>query len=243
MNGIYNPLLVFLSYVIAVFGSFTALQLAGRIKYAESTRRWMLLISASVALGGGAVWSMHFIGMLAFSMPMAMSYDLPMTLLSLLVAVVVSGVGLYIVNQNKLSTAKLAAAGLFVGAGVSSMHYMGMEAMIMAATLSYDPALFAASVIIAIVAATVALWLSVNLSNGWLRLISAFVMGAAVAGMHYVGMAATTFTPTDAPLEPIVTSISIPMLAVSIAGATVVVLMTALIYLLYEELNGLARAR
>src|SRR3954464_883218 len=136
MNSIhYEPLLVALSYVISVLGSYTALRLAIAIPQAPdraSALGWTL--GAAVALGGGAIWSMHFIAMNAADMGMPVSYDADLTLASLVMAILASGVGLYIVGRGAGSTAKLLVAGVLTGLGVALMHYTGMAAMIMPAT-------------------------------------------------------------------------------------------------------------
>ncbi len=190
MNDIhYQPLLVALSYVISVLGSYTALRLATAIPQAPdrgSALGWTL--GAAVALGGGAIWSMHFIAMNAADMGMPVAYDATLTFLSLGLAILAPGVGLYMVGRGQGSVLKLLVAGVLTGVGVAIMHYTGMAAMIMPATITYDPALFNLSIGIAVAAATVALWLAFNLRGNLQRFGSAFVMGVAVCGMHYTGM-------------------------------------------------------
>ncbi|HVT18331.1 MAG TPA: MHYT domain-containing protein [Thermoanaerobaculia bacterium] len=190
----YDMTLVVLSYVISVFGAYTALQLAVAIPGAKGNALWGWLGGAALAMGGGAIWSMHFIAMLAFRMPMQVGYDVALTLGSLLVAVAVTGVGLFIVGRGEPGFGRLLAAGTFTGLGVAAMHYTGMAAMVMPARLTYAPVPFALSLVIAIVASMAALWLAFNLRGNAQRFGSAFVMGAAVCGMHYTGMAAANFT-------------------------------------------------
>jgi NO-binding membrane sensor protein with MHYT domain len=205
----YEPLLVALSYLISVLGSYTALQLAIAIPQARSRAAalgWVL--GAAVALGGGAIWSMHFIAMNAADMGMPVSYDASLTFASLLMAIAASGVGLYIVGRGEGSATKLLAAGVLTGLGVALMHYTGMAAMIMNAKISYDPTLFNASLVIAVVAATVALWLAFNLRGNLQRFGSALVMGVAVCGMHYTGMYAVQMKHTAEPVA--VSGISLP---------------------------------
>jgi NO-binding membrane sensor protein with MHYT domain len=191
----YNWFLVGLSFLVAAFGSFTALQLMRGIRSTEGPAKILWLAMASFALGGGAIWTMHFIGMIAYRTPMEVGYDLGTTFLSLLIAVVVVGIGVTILSKKQESTAVLLLAGTITGLGVASMHYTGMEAMVMAADMSYDPLLFAISVGIAIVAATAALWLAFNLEGNWQMFAASIVMGIAVCGMHYTGMAAMIMTP------------------------------------------------
>ena len=185
----YQPLLVALSYVISVLGSYTALRLAVAIPQAQdraSAIGWTL--GAATALGGGAIWSMHFIGMNAADMGVPVAYDATLTFTSLLLAIVAPGVGLYMVGRGQGSVVKLVLAGIFTGLGVAVMHYTGMAAMIMQATINYDPNLFNLSLVIAVAAATVAFWLAFNLRGNLQRFGSALVMGVAVCGMHYTGM-------------------------------------------------------
>lgn len=194
MVGSYDASLVALSLVMAVLASYTALDLAGRVAAARGHAAQWWLAGGSIAMGVG-IWSMHFIGMLAYRMPVSMGYDPSITLLSLLIAVVSSAFALWIVCQDHLSWRKLAAGAAILGAGVCSMHYMGMEAMRMSPRVRYDPLLFSLSVLIAVVASGAALWLAFHLRQTGkgvkrLRGAAALVMGLAIAGMHYTGMAA-----------------------------------------------------
>jgi methyl-accepting chemotaxis protein len=220
MHGTYDALLVGLSIVIAVLASFTALTLAGRVKEAVGRARMVWLVGAATALGGG-IWSMHFVAMLAFSLQMPVQYDVALTVVSLVAAIVVTALALYTVTRWS-GLRSLGLAGLFAGIGVATMHYMGMAAMEMNATVSYDPLLFGASLVIAVVAATAALWLALNLQATWHKVAAAFVMGAAICGMHYTGMAAAIFAPTaGAPMGG--SSISTYGLATGIGGATIAI--------------------
>lgn len=191
----YNYYLVGLSYIIAVFGSYTSLQLAIHIPKAQGAALWGWLGSAALALGGGAIWSMHFIGMLAYDIPISVHYDLLLTISSLILAVCAAGLGLFLVGRGESSIIKLILAGIAGGISVAGMHYLGMMAMTMPADINYDPTLVIVSVVIAITAATVALWLAFNLRGKIQRFGSAFVMGIAVCGMHYTGMSGVTMTP------------------------------------------------
>src|SRR5262252_6706320 len=190
MNTIhYQPFLVALSYAISVLGSYTALQLAIAIPQAQdrtSALGWVL--GAAVALGGGAIWSMHFIAMNAADMGVPVAYDATLTFASLVLAVAAPALGLYVVGRGQGGALRLVVAGTLTGLGVALMHYTGMAAMIMPATITYDPTLFYASLVIAVVAATVALWLAFNLRGNLQRFGSAIIMGIAVCGMHYTAM-------------------------------------------------------
>lgn len=192
----YNLFLVGLSFFISVFGSYTGILL---VKAAQSSpkNKNLWIAASAVALGAGAIWTMHFIGMLAYDTGMPVNYDPTITFISLVIAVVVVGIGLFFVAGNQQSILRLLLAGTITGLGVASMHYSGMYAMNMSSAMTYNTNLIAASVIIALVAATAALWLAFNLEGNMKMLLAAFVMGFAVCGMHYVGMAAMTMGPMD----------------------------------------------
>ncbi len=148
---------------------------------------------------GTGIWSMHFIGMLAFHLPIEMVYDLGLTAASYVIAVVVSGFALVIFRRNDPTIRGIAVPGLFIGFGICAMHYTGMAAMQMSPAIDYDPVLFGASVFIALGAAMAALWIAFSLPQGhrhhrWHKLVAASVMGAAIVGMHYTGMAAANFS-------------------------------------------------
>lgn len=197
----YNIGLLVLSFIIAVFGSFTALQLAIRIPQADKRSLGFWVISAGMALGGG-IWSMHFIGMLAMEMPFAMQFDVALTVLSFVVAVFFVCLGLIIAGRDLLGDSSLYFGGAVAGLGVSAMHYMGMYSMQIPATVSYDSLIVVLSIVIGIVAATVALWLAFNLRGKLQRFGSAIIMGIAVCGMHYTGMYAATMTANDTIIVP-----------------------------------------
>jgi NO-binding membrane sensor protein with MHYT domain/nitrogen-specific signal transduction histidine kinase len=224
MHGTHDPLLVGLSLIIAVMASYTALTIAGRLRTADRRGRPFWLAAAAVALGGG-IWSMHFVAMLAFSLGMAIDYQVGATVASLVAAILVAGTALYIVGRSNASWKSILIAGTFAGLGVATMHYLGMAAMEMDATISYDPTLFGASIVIAVVAATAALWLAFNLEAAWHKVAAAFVMGAAIGGMHYTGMAATIFTPTAGAMTAMTgaSSISSYGLAFGITAASIAI--------------------
>ena len=230
MNTIhYEPFLVALSYVISVFGSYTALQLAIAI---PQGRTWGAVIGsvigAAAAVGGGAIWSMHFIGMNAADLGIPVAYDPVLTITSLILSILAPALGLFIVGRSDGGPINLPLGGLLTGLGVALMHYTGMAAMIMPATISYDMTLFLASIVIAVVAATVALWLAFNLRGNLQRFGSAFVMGVAVCGMHYTGMYALKLTPTKDVV--VAGGMSPTNLAYSVFGVTAVLLTLLLIY-------------
>src|SRR5882724_3331480 len=219
LHGHYDAWLVILSAAVAIMASFVALDLAGRIRETRGRPQIGWWIAGAVAMGGG-IWSMHFVAMLAFSLGMVVTYDVATTVLSMAIAILVSGLGLLVVYRRRGTWP--------AGVGIAAMHYTGMAAMRMTAQLSYDPFLFGLSVAIAIAAATAALWLALRPQRLWLQLGSAVVMGAAITGMHFTGMAAARFeaiAPTDAMAAD---GLSNAYLAAGIGGTTAVLLFLAL---------------
>jgi PAS domain S-box-containing protein len=196
----YDPKLVLLSLAIAVFAAGMALQLAGEARdNTHPVARQITIVTGSLALGGG-IWSMHFLGMLAFELCAAVRYDLGITLLSMLPSLAASWVALSLLARRDLSLTQLCVGGVLVGAGIGAMHYSGMAAMQMAPLLRYDPWMFALSIFVAVALAILALWvrfgLEGRLPTTWALLLSALVMGLAISGMHYTGMAAARFVGT-----------------------------------------------
>lgn len=199
LTGVYDPLLVALSIGVAVLTSSLALQLGAQAGSAnEALHRTMALVSGGVALGVG-IWAMHFIGMLAFTLCVAVHYDVTTTLASMIPALAASWVALGLLARRQVSRWQLLVGGTVVGAGIGAMHYGGMAAMQMTALLRYDPVWFAASIAIAVLLAMLALWVRFPLQQhsgmpAWVaNLLAGAVMGTAIAGMHYTAMAAARF--------------------------------------------------
>lgn len=189
----YNLSLVGVSFIMSVIGSFMALFIT-RAALLKPTKRNKLLIYAALCLGGVGIWSMHFIGMLSLNMSdIAMNFDWGLTAFSFVVGVIGVYLGLFVMCRGEMKISKLIFAGFLVGSAVVAMHYTGMVAMKMQADVSWNWGIISASVVIAIVAAIVALWLAVNVKQMWHIIVSAIVMGVAVCGMHYTGMAAAKF--------------------------------------------------
>jgi PAS domain S-box-containing protein len=235
VSSTYDLSLVALSFAVACFASYTALDLATRVRASHGWARGAWLATAAVAMGGG-IWSMHFIAMLAFIIPMPVSYDLGLTALSLLVAMAVTGAGFYVIGARQASALQLAFGGLSMGIGIVAMHYTGMAAMRMSAQLHYDRLLVAASVVIAIGASIAALWLAFRTAVVWQRLLAAVVMGSAISGMHYTGMAAAIFT-AHSHVQDMHGSAMLAQtnLALAIAGITFVILVLALIASVFDR--------
>src|SRR5882757_3136679 len=235
VTGTYNPYLVALSILVASLASYTALDLGGHVRVARGLARRAWLVAAAITMGGG-IWSMHFIGMLAFVMPVPMSYDIELTIFSLVVAIVVTGGGFYVISRRGASPLRLVLSGIFMGLGIVAMHYTGMAAMRGHAELDYDRLFVALSVVIAIAASTAALWLAFQTTDLWQRLIAALVMGLAISGMHYTAMRAAIFTAHSLVHDdPVTTSLDQINLALAVAGITFVILAFASIASLSEQ--------
>jgi diguanylate cyclase (GGDEF)-like protein len=181
--------------------SYTALRLAGRVAASDHRRQGRVWLAAGAIAMGIGIWSMHFIGMLAVSLPIQLAYDVPRTMASLAIAVATSGFALYITSGAHLTVLRLVIAAIFMGAGIAGMHYLGMAAIVIVPAIAYDPILVIVSVLIAATASFVALTMFFRLREGdssHLRLArfgAATVMGLAISGMHYTGMAAAHFAP------------------------------------------------
>ncbi|HEX2556414.1 MAG TPA: MHYT domain-containing protein [Microvirga sp.] len=234
--GAHDAVLVALSILIATVASYTALDLAGRTKAASGWVRYAWMAAAAVAMGGG-IWSMHFIAMLAFSMPgMTANYDLGLTVLSLVLPIAVTGIGFVAADRERTGYATLALSGLLMGLGIVAMHYVGMAAMRMAADLSYDSLWVALSVLIAIGASTVALWLAFRNAGLLQKLLASGVMGIAVSGMHYTAMRAAIFTAHSAVDGAHGhASISQTNLALAVATTTLLILFLGLVAAMFDR--------
>ncbi|MEO7192466.1 MAG: response regulator [Vicinamibacterales bacterium] len=200
MTGTYSYSLVALSLLIATGATFVALDMAGRTTAARGHAQRVWLAGGAAAMGTG-IWSMHYIGMLAFRLPVPVVYDVPLVFASFVAAVFASAIALFVVSRNSLRPGRAILASIVMGGGISTMHYVGMEAMRLPAMCVWNWSIVALSVAIAIVVSLVALALTFRFRNEtralapW-KLASAVVMGLAVVGMHYTGMAAATFTPS-----------------------------------------------
>ncbi len=202
MAGSYDYRLMALSVVIAICASYAALDLAGRVTAARGRVRVIWLIGGATPMGLG-IWSMHYIGMLAFLLPVPVLYDWPTVLVSLFAAILASAVALYVVSRQRMSLWRAVAGSVVMGAGIATMHYTGMAAMRLAAKCDFDTSLVALSIALAIVISFVALWLAFlareeRKGGVWRKVASAGVMGAAIPVMHYTGMAAANFTASSA---------------------------------------------
>jgi NO-binding membrane sensor protein with MHYT domain len=245
VTGTHNPYLVVLSILVATFASYTALDLGGHVAASRGLARRVWLVAAAITMGGG-IWSMHFVAMLAFTMPIPMSYDIGLTILSLMLAIFFTGGGFYVISRQRASPLRLFFSGIFMGLGIAAMHYTGMAAMRGHAELSYDRLFVALSLVIAIGASTAALWLAFRTTALGQKLIAAVVMGLAISGMHYTAMRAAIFTAHSSAHEAQNANLDQTSLALAVAGVTFIILAVASIASLSEQKRAeeaLRRAR
>lgn len=242
--GTYHPGLVVLSYIIAFFASYVALDFVGRLRIEQNKRiKWTWLVGGAFAMGAG-IWSMHFIGMLAFVMAMPVNYELSWTASSMVVAIICAGFALFLLREARTPTAYMAAGGIILGFGIAAMHYTGMAGMA-DMHIRYLPGLFILSIIIAIIASEAALWLILKSNEGSytrqirLKIMSALIMGAAICGMHYTGMAAAVFTPEEM-THVLKHTIDPVLLAFYITIITGIILTIALMFSTYKQLFAIA---
>jgi PAS domain S-box-containing protein len=199
--GFYDYRLVSLSVFIAILAAYAALDLAERVTTARGGARLMWLYGGAIAMGSG-IWAMHYVGMEAFRLPVPVTYDWPTVLLSLVAAILASGVALYTVSRPTVNLGRRIAGGIFMGSGIAAMHYIGMYAMRLPAMCVYSPGLVLLSIILAIGISMIALqqaclFREAHSSHGWRKCSSALLLGLAIPVMHYVGMAAARFVPTS----------------------------------------------
>ena len=233
LTGSYNHALVALSVLIAMFASYAALDLAGRVTAASGWTRTVWLLGGAGAMGTG-IWSMHYIGMLAFILPIPVAYHWPTVLLSLFAAILASVIALYVVSRQKMGVSQAVAGSALMGAGIAGMHYIGMAAMRLPAICQFNSFLVILSVVFAVLISLAALWIAFHFRDektgiGWEKLAGAAVMGGGVSVMHYTGMAAASFIPSGVPAD-LSHAVSISTLGTAgIADVTFIVLGLALL--------------
>jgi NO-binding membrane sensor protein with MHYT domain len=198
ITGSYNIHLLILSVIIAILAAYTSLDLAGQVNASSGKNKLIWLVGGAVAMGTG-IWSMHFVGMLAFCLPIPVKYDGLTVLLSILSAIFTSACALFILSEKIVNTAKLLLGSLLMGIGITAMHYIGMAAMRLPAIIHYNYLLVGLSVAIAFLVSLAALWLTFRINSStshylrWQKIGGAVLMGLAIPTMHYTGMAATSF--------------------------------------------------
>src|SRR5467141_621048 len=225
--------LVALSVLIAIFTSYAALDLAGRVTAAGGWIRAVWLLGGAGAMGTG-IWSMHYIGMLACILPVPVAYHLPTVLLSLFAAILASAIALYVVSRQKMGAFRAFTGSVLMGAGIASMHYIGMAAMRLSAMCQFSSFLVVLSVVFAVLISLAALWITFHLRDekagiGRRKIAGAVVMGAAIPVMHYTGMAAASFTPSDMPVDLSGAVSPSTLGSADIAAVTVIILALALL--------------
>jgi two-component system, sensor histidine kinase and response regulator len=228
MNGSYDHLQVGLSVLLAVAASYAALALAGRVTAAHGRMRVAWLCGGALVMGTG-IWSMHYVGMLALQLPIAVRYHWPTVLLSLITGIVCSAFALMLVSWRRMGLNYALAGSLFMGGGIVTLHYIGIAAMRLAARCQFDRFLVGLSVVLAVIFSLVALWLAFYFRSqphdAVLRKVgSAVIMGAAISAMHYTAMAAVTFVPNA--VNPDFThTVSISSLGTTGIGAVTLILL------------------
>lgn len=227
----HDPLLMALSVLIAIQGSFVSLVLSREVGRFEGARRRLVLAMSAVTLGS-SIWAMHFIGMLAYHMPVEASYDLFLTLLSFLIAVLAVGVGYGIMTVVPSGNWRDVAAALFTGGGISGMHYVGMAAVTGPLELGYQSLWVAVSVLVGIVAAGISLHLAFGTKLQARAILSAVVMGLAISGMHYSAMTGTVIIPTGATATATSHVLDRNLLAIVVAIVAFVICATSMLLLM-----------
>ena len=199
LAGSYDYRLVALSLVIAFVASYTAIDMAGRVTVNRGFARVRWLLGGSFAMGSG-IWCMHFTGMLAFRLPIPVYYDLSTVVVSLLAAIVASGIALHVVSRPRMTRVQLLVGSVLMGAGIATMHYTGMAAMRLRAMHYYNPTLWTLSIVLAVIISFAGLLIifdSEEKKRSWQHKLGAtFALGMAIPLMHYMGMAAVHFVPS-----------------------------------------------
>ncbi|MEP9382685.1 MHYT domain-containing protein [Nocardioides cheoyonin] len=234
--GSFDPSLVALSFLISVFGSWCGLTCAGRARRRTGGASVVWLLAAAVSIGGGAIWSMHFIGMLAYQSGTVYTLDIKVTVLSLLLAIVASAIGMTLAIRIT-GVAGYVVGGLVTGGGVCVMHYTGMSAMKMTGAMQWRPTVVGISIVIAVVAATLALYFALNLRRTSVMIVAAVVMGLGVCAMHYTGMFAMVVHPSTEHLDLATASAGTDpfSLAMPIFGISSILMLLLLFAGLFDE--------
>ena len=220
----YSPFLIAASVLVAIMAAFTCLRLTNGLRTQPIARRKLRIAQASIALGGG-IWSMHFIGMLAVKLPFVVTYDPLLTLSSALIAILITGCGLLLLHFGERTNLRIMMSGSLTGIGIASMHYTGMAAISANCIVTYRLSGIVLSVLIAIAASTLAMWLAYSNRSITRTIIGAVVLGLSISAMHYAAMLGTSFAqaadfiaePVPA-LDPQVLAISVSLSAFVICG-------------------------
>jgi NO-binding membrane sensor protein with MHYT domain len=235
----HEPWLVMLSLIVAVQGAYVGLSLAVQVGDATGVRRRLLLAGAAISLGV-AIWSMHFVGMLAARLPFPVDYLVLPTLLSFLVCVIVVGAAVLLNSMGPLTLARLTISACLMGGGIFTMHYIGMAALHASAHMVHDPRYVAASMAVAIGASGLALWLASGRSGGLPLALSATAFGLAISGMHYTAMAGLTLFPHN--VQPSAPALSSDLLAIVVAVVAFLISGVFLLFLVPDRSRAAAAA-
>jgi NO-binding membrane sensor protein with MHYT domain/two-component sensor histidine kinase len=243
MIATYDYWLVLLSVVVAANASFVALDLASRIAAYEGQRTARYWLAGGAISMGTGIWSMHFIGMLAYRLPIPLSYDAGLTLLSLAIAILAAGFALYWTSRATLNWHSLPVGALLTGLGIASMHYVGMAAMRMEPPIRHEPWLFSFSLLIAVAASAVAVWyisrmrLDTITSASWRKTGRALIMGSAFSAMHYAAMAAADIAPDSVSMAS-PQNINAVWLASALGGSTLLFLVATVLLSAFDAHLG-----
>jgi signal transduction histidine kinase/NO-binding membrane sensor protein with MHYT domain len=238
----HNSLLVAISVIIAILASYTAIDLVGRVTASPGRIQIPWLLGGAVSMGTG-IWAMHFIGMLAFRLPVSVHYDFLKVLVSIMPAILASGLALFIASRPTLHWLPLLSGSLLMGAGIASMHYLGMAAMQLPASMFYNSRLVALSIVVAIAVSLIGLFLVFRLQKESAsrtfskKLIAAFTMGSAIPAMHYIGMAAARFIPlSDATISlELYPAENVIPLAIAVVTGTLIILGVAILTAFFDR--------
>ena len=202
MSGTYDYGLVVISYLIASSAAYLSLGYIFKLRQCKDCNEFVWVVLGSMTLGSG-IWAMHFVGMLAYKMEMLMQYDMSLTILSIVIAMVTSGFAIWFMRKKIVSNTEIIIAAVIMAAGISSMHYVGMEGMIMQAIATYDVTIVIISVVVAFVSSLAAIKLAIQqekfklTGSKKIKLLASLVLGVGICGMHYIGMAAVSYQYSD----------------------------------------------
>ncbi|WP_436787679.1 MHYT domain-containing protein [Yinghuangia sp. YIM S10712] len=242
----YGPVTPGLAFLMSCVGACLGLLCSSRAQATQGGARWRWLVLAALSLGGTGIWVMHFIAMLGFSMPGSkVRYDVPLTLASMCISVIVVGIGLALAIGGVHRRSALFAGGGLTGTGVAGMHYLGMAAMDTSRPVTYDTRLVALSLVVAIVASTAALWAALYVRGLGATFAAAPVMGLAVCGMHYIGMFAmrTGSEVPEASPHAVHGAEPVEFLAPLITGISVVTLVILVVVAIWPNVEQMADDR
>ena len=238
----YDPFLIILSIAVAVVGCFGGLRATRQVNSVPPLFRKVVFAFAALAIGT-SIWSMHFIGMLAVSIPVLIEYNVLVTLISALVSILMTGIGLAFAVYGKRRLRDICAGGLLMGLGISCMHYIGMAAIQANCVVAYDPTILIVSVLVGVAASTLAIALLSQPRQKWNTALAALTMGLAISGMHYTAMASASFLPLDVLAENAQPIMQSSTLAFGVAFSTFFIVGFAVLSALPSAMQGKPQAQ